>query len=493
MTIGSVGSKSLLRAIAEKAMLQRGLLAGFTPAQIGQAQSIAGAASESGASIRDLRSMLWCSIDNDDSRDLDQLSVSIPAAGGAVRILVAIADVDALVKKGSPIDEHARANTTTVYTPGAIFPMLPERLSTDLTSLNESQERLAMVVDMTVGTGGELTAEEVYRALVKNHAKLAYNSVAAWLDGAGTEPSHSAAMPGMAEQLRAQDAVAHAMRSFRHTQGALDFETLEAKTVFVGDAPAEVASTSKNRASAMIEDFMIAANGVTARFLASKQFATLRRVLKSPERWARIVELAAGLQETLPAAPSSVALSAFLVKRRSVDPQHFADLSLSVVKLLGRGEYAVELPGHPLEGHFGLAVKDYTHSTAPNRRFPDLVTQRLLKAALSGQLTPYAPQELAELAAHCTTQEDNATKVERQAQKSASAMVLSARVGERFDGIVTGASAKGTWVRILNPHAEGKVVSGGEHLKVGDRVRVELKRVDIERGFIDFAAAGAHQ
>ena len=491
MTNGVVGSKSVLKAIAEKAMGQRGLLAGFSAAQTDQAQSIGGPATESGPSIRDLRTLLWCSIDNDDSRDLDQLTVSIPAAGGAVRVLVAIADVDALVKKGSPIDEHARANTTTVYTPGAVFSMLPERLSTDLTSLNDGQDRLAVVADITVSADGQVTAGEVYRALVKSHAKLAYNSVAAWLDGTGVEPARAAATPGMAEQLRTQDAVAHAMRAFRHTQGALDLETLEAKTVFDGDSPTEVSSTSKNRASALIEDFMIAANGVTARFLASKRFATLRRVLKSPERWARIVELAAALQETLPAVPNSAALSAFLAKRRSVDPVHFADLSLSVVKLLGRGEYAVELPGQPLEGHFGLAVKDYTHSTAPNRRFPDLVTQRLLKAALSGQPSPYTTPELVELAAHCTTQEDNATKVERQAQKSASAMVLGARIGERFEGIVTGASAKGTWVRILKPHAEGKMISGFEHLNVGDRVRVELKRVDIERGFIDFTAAGA--
>ena len=276
------------------------------------------------------------------------------------------------------------------------------------------------------------------------------------------------------------------MSAFRHTQGALSLETLEAKAEFSGDALTDVSTKTKNRATTLIEEFMVGANGVTARLLAIKGFASIRRVLRSPERWARIVELAAEVEERLPPGPDAGALSAFLLKRREVDPAHFADLSLAIVKLLGRGEYAVEVPGLPVEGHFGLAVKDYTHSTAPNRRFPDLVTQRLVKAALAGEPTPYSNSELLELARHCTAQEDNATKVERLAQKSASAMILSSRRGERFDGIVTGASAKGTWVRIMHPHAEGKLVSGFEHLRVGDSVRVELKGVDIERGFIDF-------
>ena len=478
-----------LRAIAHDAMVERGLLPDFSPAVLAQTETIAGAATRSAPEIRDLRELLWASIDNDDSRDLDQLSVAQAAVDGNVRILVAIADVDELVKKDSAIDGHALTNTTSVYTAAEIFPMLPEKLSTNLTSLGESQERLAIVIHMTVAADGTVGAGDIYRAVVLNRAKLAYNSVAAWLEGTGPAPTSLAAVKGLDEQLRLQDRVAQAMRGQRHAHGALRLETMEARPVFEHDVLIDMRPDQRNRAKDLIEDFMIAANGVSARFLENKGFPSLRRVLRTPKRWDRIVELASAQGERLPTAPSAQALDAFLESRRRADPERFPDLSLTVVKLLGSGEYALELPGQNIEGHFGLAVRDYTHSTAPNRRFPDLIAQRLLKAALAGHAVPYTNGELTTLAGHCTTQEDNATKVERQVRKSAAAMLLTPRIGAHFDAIVTGASEKGTWVRVSGPTAEGRVVRGFEGLDVGDHVRVELIHTDVARGFIDFARA----
>jgi VacB/RNase II family 3'-5' exoribonuclease len=487
MNRSSSANQQLLRDIARRTMVQRGLLPDFSPAALTQTRSIAEAGAPRESSVRDLRDRLWCSIDNDDSRDLDQLSVAEPLAGGVVKILIAIADVDGSVQKGSPIDGHARTNTTSVYTAAQVFPMLPEKLSTDLTSLGEGQVRSAIVIEMSVGADGAMKGSDIYGALVLNRAKLAYNSVAAWLEGGATAPPRLAAVPGLDENLRIQDRVAQAMRSVRHEQGALSLETIEARPVFDGDELLDLRADEKNRAKELIEDFMIGANGVSARFLESKGSPALRRVLRSPERWARIVDLAAGLGGNLPPQPSCRALGEFLDQRRKADPNRFPDLSLAVIKLLGRGEYVLELPGQKVAGHFGLAVRDYTHSTAPNRRFPDLVTQRLLKASLAGARSPYGNDELAALAAHCTEQEDNAAKVERQVSKSAAALLLESRIGERFDAIVTGASDKGTYVRILHPAVEGMVVRGAAGLDVGDPVRVELVRTDVERGYIDFA------
>jgi len=479
--------RTQLRSIARRAMLERGLLPDFSAAAVAETGSIANAATASDPSLRDLRRLLWASIDNDDSLDLDQLSVAEQLPGGAVKILVAIADVDAIVKKGSAIDGHAQTNTTSVYTAAEIFPMLPEKLSTNLTSLADGTERLAIVIAMEVGADGAVGKSDIYRAVVVNRAKLAYNGVAAWLDGTAPAPAPISAVPGLDQNLRIQDRVAQAMKTRRHQHGALTLETIEARPVFDGDSLTDLQADQKNRATELIEDFMIAANGVTARYLEQKGFPALRRVLRSPERWARIVQLAKDLGERLPAQPDCQTLQQFLEKRRQADAARFPDLSLSVVKLLGRGEYVLELPGQQVAGHFGLAVKDYTHSTAPNRRFPDLLTQRLLKAALARTPTPYRNDELAGLAQHCTEQEDNATKVERQVRKSAAALLLESCVGERFDGIVTGASPKGTWVRIDHPAAEGKVVRGYKGLDVGDRVAVELVDTDVERGFVDFA------
>jgi exoribonuclease-2 len=479
--------RSDLQRIAHRAMLERGLVPEFSAAEMAEARGLDPGVGPADPGARDLRGLLWASIDNDDSRDLDQLSVAEAISPVATRILIAIADVDAKVKQGSALDHHARTNTTSVYTDARIFPMLPELLSTDLTSLNEGQERLALVVDMVVDGDGQVTAGELYRAVVVNRAKLAYNAVAAWLEGKAPPPAKVSAVAGLAENLRLQDRVAQALRLRRHQRGALDLETLEPRAVFQGDVVSDLRLEQQNRAKQLIEDFMVAANVTTARFLETKGFPSVRRVLRSPERWERIVELAATYGAELPGEPDARALEAFLAERREADPQRFPDLSLAVVKLLGRGEYALETPGQRATEHFGLAVRDYAHSTAPNRRFPDLLTQRLVKAALADRPPPYPVGELAVLAQHCTVAEDAAAKVERQVRKSAAALLLQARLGEMFEALVTGASAKGTWVRVLHPPVEGRVVRGFEGLDVGDRVTVKLEHTDVERGFIDFS------
>ena len=478
--------RSDLAHIARQAMIDRGLEPEFSPAIDEQLGRITRPAQETDSRIRDMTALLWCSIDNDDSRDLDQLSVSETLANGATRILVAIADVDAIVKKGSPIDDHARTNTTSVYTAARIFPMLPERLSTDLTSLNEDQLRLTLVTDMVFDAQGERIESTVYRALVHNKAKLAYDSIAAWLEGKGELPEAARAVAGMDAHLRTQDAVAQKLRTRRREQGALEFETIQPKAVFDGDQVVDLDVQAHNRARQLIEEFMIATNEATAHFLTGQGFASLHRVVRSPERWQRIVDAAKDLGEVLPPEPDSRALEDFLVRRRRADPVRFPDLSLTIVKLMGAGEYVIDRPGVDGIGHFGLAVRDYAHSTAPNRRFPDLITSRLVKAALAGVASPYSDAELFALATHCSKQEDAANKVERQVRKSAAALLLVSRVGQRFDAIVTGASDKGTYVRVFSPPVEGRLVDGYQGLKVGRKLRVELVGVNVERGFIDF-------
>ena len=480
-----------LQAIARRAMRDRGFAPDFDAAVLAQLKAIAGPAGTQGPSVRDLSTLLWASIDNDDSLDLDQLSVAAPLDGDKVKVLVAIADVDALVGKTSAIDAHAQQNTTSVYTVAQTFPMLPERLSTDLTSLREGQGRLAVVIEMVTGEDGTVVESDVYHAAVVNRGKLAYNAVGAWLGGQGPMPPRVAAVPGMADQLRLQDRVAQALRARRLRCGALTLQTIESHAVFDGDVLTDLQPALPNRAEALIEDLMVAANAATARYLEAKGVPAFRRVLRVPERWDRIVELAAGVGEHLPASPDALALEAFLARRQQADPERFPDLSVSVIKLLGSGEYVVEAPGQHVEGHFALAVSAYTHSTAPNRRFPDVVTQRLLKAALAGGPVPYGVDELQALARHCTEQEDNAKKVERRVHKSAAALLLEGRVGEQFDGIVTGASDKGTWVRISRPPVEGRVVRGFQGLDVGDRVSVKLAGTNVEQGFIDFARGDA--
>ena len=482
-------NRAHLRSIAVQAMRERGLEPEIPPDALAQAAALPGPPAKTEEPTRDLRARLWCSIDNDDSRDLDQLSVAEPQKNGDVKLLVAIADVDAAVAKGSPVDRHAAVNTTSVYTPGVMFPMLPERLSTDLTSLNGGEDRLAIVIEFVVSPDGALKSSDVYGAQVHNQAKLAYNAVGAWLAGTAPLPPAAAAVSGMDEQLRIQDRAAQALDKVRTENGALGFQTIEAESVFDGDTLREVRARQESRAMTIIANLMIAANGVTARFLDQRNFPSLRRVVKSPERWDRIRALAEELDDKLPPAADSLALAEFLDRRKAADPATFPDLSTSVIRLLGRGEYVVDPPGQEPPGHFGLAVRDYSHSTAPNRRYPDLVTQRLLKAALAGHPSPYSLAELETVAAQCTKQEDAANKVERQVRKSAAAMVMQSRIGQLFDAIVTGASEKGTWVRVGAPPIEGKLLGSHPGLDVGNRLRVRLAGVNIDRGFIDFRAA----
>ena len=477
--------RAMLRAIARRAMVERGFEPDYPAAAVAQVEHLS-ESEEITADRRDLRHLPWCSIDNDDSRDLDQLSVAESRAGD-VGILVAIADVDAMVSCDSPVDRHAQTNTTSVYTPAEIFAMLPERLSTDLTSLAEGEDRPAVVVDMTVSSDGVVRGSEVYLALVRNQAKLAYPSVGAWLEGDGPAPEPVAALPGLGGNLRQQEAAARALKALRHRRGALTLETLEGRAVFDGDTVRDVAAVRRTRAAELIEDFMIAVNSCTAQFLESRGFASLRRVVRMPDRWPRIVKLAADAGTTLPDAPDARALEAWLLKQRDERPDDFADVSLSVVKLLGRGEYVVEQPNEPTPDHFGLALDDYTHATAPNRRFADLVTQRLVKAALAKRPSPYSNDALASIAARCMEREDAANRVERQVRKAAAALVMQHRIGQVFDAVVTGASPKGTWVRVQRPIVEGKLDDHGSRVQVGDRVRVKLSRVDPEQGFIDFA------
>ena len=478
--------RSILQSIAHQAMLDRGLLTDFSAAALAEVARLQSPAATAGQPVRDLRNLLWASIDNDDSRDLDQLTVAEAMPGDRIKILVAIADVDSLVKNDTAIDEHAHHNTTSVYTAAEIFHMLPEKLSTDLTSLNFNEDRLSVVVDIAVGADGSLQESTIYRAWVRNQAKLAYNSVAAWLEKNSGPPEAMVAVQGLAENLGLQDRVAQSMQNFRRSRGALSLETIEAKVVFEGDQLRALEIAKKNRAREIIEEFMIAANGVVARYLSARKFLSVSRVVRTPKRWDRIVEIAAERKFSLPDIPDSKALEKFLLKENTADPLHFPDLSLAVIKLLGSGEYTAELPEDNAPGHFGLATKNYVHATAPNRRYPDLLTQRLLKAALEGKPAPYSKDELDALAVHCTEAEDAARKVERQVGKSAAALLLEARIGEQFDSIVTGAAAKGTWVRLLTIPVEGKVVSGFEGLDVGDRTRVQLISVDVQRGFIDF-------
>jgi ribonuclease R len=484
--------RAILQSIAHRAMLERGLLPDFSrqiEAEVARIQGSAmkqNAPDDSQPAIRDLRNLLWASIDNDDSHDLDQLTVAEAITGGQGKILVAISDVDSVVKMNTAIDQHARQTTTSVYTAAETFSMLPEKLSTDITSLNFNEPRLAIVIDMVIDSQGALQNSDIYQAWVCNHAKLAYNSLAAWLGGTGALPEAVAVVNGLQANLRLQDQAAQRLKNLRQTHGALSLETIEAKAVFTGDQIQGLEIEEKNRAKEIIEDFMIAANGVTARYLSDHNFPSIRRVVRVPKRWERIVEIAYEHGVRLPAAPDSKALEEFLIKQKAADPLRFPDLSLAVIKLLGNGEYVAEPPGGIAPGHFGLAVKDYAHSTAPNRRYPDLITQRLLKAALTGQSVPYPLTELDALSAHCTAAENAANKVERQVEKSAAAILLESRIGEQFDALVTGASQKGTWVRLLSLPVEGKLMQAKNDIDVGDRMRVQLIDTNVELGYIDF-------
>ncbi len=437
---------------------------------------------------RDLRSLLWSSIDNDTSRDLDQIEWAEQLPDGRIRVLIGVADVDARVAEGTVIDGHARSETTSVYTGVKVFPMLPAELSEGITSLNEDEDRAALVIEFTVDQAGAVTDGKACRALVRNRAQLAYNAVGAWLEGTGPAPAKLAASAELAEQLKLQDAAAQRMLGSRFQHGALDLETIETRPVMLAEEAIEIMRLQKSRATSLIEEFMVAANGVIAKTFDESGVASIRRVVRTPKRWDRIVELAAGLGATLPAEPDSKALNNLLLAQKQKDPDHFPDLSLAVVKLMGPGEYVLVKPDEVSPGHFGLAVQDYTHSTAPNRRFPDVVTQRLLKAWLGHTPQPYSTSDLNTIALRCTQMEDAARKVEREMQKRIAAVVLHSRIGQSFRAIVTGVNHYGTFVRTLDPHVDGMLVHGAKGLDVGDRVTVKLISTDPARGFIDFAA-----
>jgi VacB/RNase II family 3'-5' exoribonuclease len=482
--------RTILQKIARNAMLDKSFLVDFPASAIAALIGLQEKALKITDPVRDLRNLSWCSIDNDESQDLDQLSVAIAMPSGGVKILVAIADVDSVVNNNSVFEDHAKHNTTSVYTSALIFPMLPEKLSTDLTSLKYDADRLSIVVEFIIAEDGSLQNPDIYPAAVQNKAKLAYNSTGAWLEGSGSMPKAFESVSGLDQNLRLQDGAAKKLKSQRNNNGALYLETIQTRPVFQGDEVRGLEEDKMNVAKDIIQEFMICTNSITARFLTSKNFPSLRRVVRVPKRWDRIVELASGWKFSLPSQPDSKALDQFLLLVKSSDPIRFPDLSLSVIKLLGSGEYVLELPGERTEGHFGLAIKDYTHSTAPNRRYPDLITQRLLKAALYGRPVPYTNDDLQALAIHCTTMEDGARKVERQVEKSTAALLLGSDIGRQFDGIITGVSDKGTWVRIFQPPVEGKLVHGFEAIDVGNRVRVQLIHTDINRGFIDFKRVG---
>ena len=478
-----------LQATAKQVMLAHGFHPDFPPQITEQLAELKAHPPqiEPGHDVRDLRNLLWSSIDNDTSKDLDQIEVAERLPNGDIKVLIAIADVDAFVFKHSAIDDHAAAETTSVYTGVRIFPMLPEELSTGATSLLENADKLSVVTEFTVDAKGSVSSSGVYRAIVRNKAQLAYNGVGGWLDGTSQAPPKVAASTELQAQLKLQNQAAQALRKQRYQNGALNLETTEVTPVIIDQQIVDVAKQEKNPATDLIEDFMIAANGVIARLL--EKVSSLRRIVKTPKRWDRIVQLAAEHGAKLPSDPDSKALNDFLLQRKAADPDHFADVSLAVIKLIGPGEYVLERTGNPVAGHFGLAVQDYTHSTAPNRRFPDVVTQRLIKAVLAGQPAPYSDDELAAIAKNCTEKEDAARKVEREMTKHLAAVAMSPRIGQIFDALVTGVTPKGTFVRVLQPHVEGLLAQGQQGLDVGDRLRVKLIRTDVQRGYIDFARA----
>jgi exoribonuclease-2 len=479
-------TRSDLSRIAVIVMKEKGLEPDFSKEIHDQLSEINSPGIDDDPKIQDLTHLLWCSLDNDDSRDLDQLTTCTEISNGSYKIFIAIADVDVLIKKNTPIDEHAQLNTASVYTSARIFPMLPEKLSTNLTSLNFNEPRLALVTEIVIGSTGDVQGSTIYRAKVLNKAKLAYDAVSDWIIGNSPVPLAISSVPGMDLQITNQDQIAQKLRAKRHEAGSLQLEIFQPKAIFEGERIIGIAEQEHNRGRQLIEEFMIATNESTAHFLQKKGIPSLRRIVRSPDRWLRIVELAKQYGEALPNDPNSKALSEFLAKRHLADPLRFPDLSLIVVKLMGPGEYVLERPGADPIGHFGLAVQDYMHSTAPNRRYPDLITLRMLKHAIANQPSPYDNQELYSLAVHCTTQEDAIRKVERRVRKSEAALFLEPYIGKDFDGVITGITPNYGWVRIFNPPAEGMLLKLPRDAAIGNKLRVKLVSTDVELGHINF-------
>lgn len=490
MQVADVNQAESLRSAAEAAMREHGFEPEFSAAVIREVRALDEPADHpQPPDVRDMRGALWSSIDNRESRDLDQIEVAERLSDDSIRVSIGVADVDTLVPVGSAADDHAATNTTSVYTGVVTFPMLPERLSTNLSSLNEGEDRLAIVVQFDVDGNGDISNTEIYRALVRNRAKLAYDAVGTWLEGKTPPPPAIAKSPELEQQLRLQEEAMQRLRRAREVAGALDFESLEATPVVAHGKVVDLAITRRGPARDLIEDFMVAANRSVAKYLLDRGTASLRRVVKEPKRWDRIVALAAEVGEKLPDKPDNVALSEFLARRRAADPEHYADLSLNIVKLLGPGVYVYErrLGDRRDIGHFGLGVAEYVHSTAPNRRFADLVTQRMLRAVTLGEPCPYDDDEMFAIAQRCTERGEAARKVERTMRKIAGATMLAERVGDSFAAVVTASSPKGVYARVLSPPVEGRIVRGGQGLDVGDTVKLVLLSADPARGFIDFA------
>jgi len=490
----AAGSLDLVK-IAHQTMVDAGFVPDTPPAVLAELQTLKSTPkmAQPNSSTRDLRTLLWSSIDDRKSRDLDQVEYAERLPNDDIRVLVGIADVDALVAKGSAIDTHAAENGTSVYTGVRTYPMLPEQLSTDLTSLVGGADRASIVTEMIVAPDGTVKSTDVYAAFLHNYAKLSYEAVGAWLDDKGPIPPEVAGVPKMDAQIRLQFEAAQHLRGLRREHGALELETIQASPVMNQSGQVtELSVVERNSARDLIENFMIAANVAMAQFLNAKGALSLRRVVRTPEHWPRMVEIARELGDQLPAQPDSKALADFLARRKTADPEHFPDLSLSIVKLMGPGEYMVQTPGASTEQsiHFGLAVHDYTHSTAPNRRYADLVSQRLVKAVLGKGAGPYTDAELNAVAVHCTEREDAARKVERKMRKVGAAVLMQSRIGEVFDAIVTGASPKGIFARIIRPPVDGRVMRGEQGLRIGEQIRVKLLSADPERGFIDFERVG---
>lgn len=481
-------NKTDLIQIARQAMFTRGLFPDFPNSAITQLNTMQGPAHcEDEGNLIDMTSKLWFSIDNDDSRDLDQLTYAERISDKIVRVFVAIADVDAMVKKSTPLDAHALANTTSVYTPIIIFPMLPEKLSTDFTSLNPNEKRIAIIVQMDINESGQIVDSQVFRGCVFNYAKLAYNSVSAWLEHTAPAPMPIQKIKNLDSQILLQDEVAQHMKQYRQKSGALTFETYDPQPVIKNEKIVGIQEVKINRARELIENLMIGANTSITLFLEKKGHPTIQRIVRVPKRWDRIVELAAEYQVKLPSEPDSKALEAFLLQRRKDDPLRFPDLSLVIIKLLGRGEYIVGRPSDKHPGHFALALTSYTHATAPNRRYPDLVVQRMLKSSLAQIESPYSLQMLKGMMHDCTEKENSADKVKRSVLKSVMALYLKDSIGKTFDAFVTGAASRGVWVRLVNTAIEGKLVEGFQNVDVGDKIKVKLISVSVEKGFLDFA------